>query len=66
MGLSVVDERGQSIGFWRGMLREIIGKSISELFFYVGFIWIAFDSRKQGWDDKIASTNVLRRRSARS
>jgi uncharacterized RDD family membrane protein YckC len=28
--------------------------------FLLGFIWIAFDKRKQGWHDKIAGTVVVR------
>ncbi len=28
----------------------------------LGFIWIAFDSEKQGWHDKIAGTVVVRTR----
>jgi uncharacterized RDD family membrane protein YckC len=27
----------------------------------IGFIWVAFDPRKQGWHDKIASTFVVRK-----
>jgi len=27
---------------------------------FIGVIWVAFDSRKQGWMDKIAGTVVLR------
>ena len=61
--ISVVDRTGRAIGFWRGMLREMIGKPISELFFYLGFIWVAFDARKQGWHDKIAGTYVIKRSS---
>jgi uncharacterized RDD family membrane protein YckC len=26
----------------------------------LGFIWVAFDARKQGWHDKLASTVVVR------
>jgi len=33
---------------------------ISKLALYLGFIWIAFDRRKQGWHDKIAGTVVVR------
>lgn len=28
-------------------------------FFMLGFIWIAFDKRKQGWHDKLAGTVVI-------
>jgi uncharacterized RDD family membrane protein YckC len=27
----------------------------------LGFLWIAFDDRKQGWHDKIAGTVVIRK-----
>ena len=30
------------------------------LFFFLGIIWVAFDKRKQGWHDKLASTAVIR------
>ncbi|MDG2018151.1 MAG: hypothetical protein P8J25_01765 [Porticoccaceae bacterium] len=26
----------------------------------IGIIWVAFDKRKQGWHDKLASTAVIR------
>jgi uncharacterized RDD family membrane protein YckC len=26
----------------------------------LGFLWIAFDKRKQGWHDKLAGTVVVR------
>ena len=29
----------------------------------LGFIWVAFDGRKQGWHDKLAGTVVVRKRS---
>ena len=32
----------------------------SALVFFLGFIWIAFDARKQGWHDKLAGTVVVR------
>ncbi len=30
---------------------------------FMGFIWITFDSKKQGWHDKLASTVVVRDKS---
>jgi uncharacterized RDD family membrane protein YckC len=32
---------------------------VSALPLYLGFLWIAFDRRKQGWHDKIAGTVVI-------
>lgn len=30
--------------------------------FGLGFIWVAFDARKQGWHDKLAGTVVIRKK----
>ncbi|HEY4872622.1 MAG TPA: RDD family protein [Steroidobacteraceae bacterium] len=35
---------------------------VSTLAFFLGFVWIAFDARKQGWHDKLAGTVVVRPR----
>lgn len=35
---------------------------VSLLPFCLGFIWVAFDARKQGWHDKLAGTVVVRSR----
>ena len=44
------------------------GQAVGRYFAYIlatiplclGFIWIAFDKRKQGWHDKLAGTVVIR------
>ena len=36
-----------------------VGAIVSGLVFMLGFVWIAFDGRKQGWHDKIAATLVI-------
>jgi uncharacterized RDD family membrane protein YckC len=38
---------------------RLIGYYISGAVFYLGFIWILFDARRQGWHDKIAATVVI-------
>ena len=35
---------------------------LSTLPLFIGFLWIAFDKRKQGWHDKVAGTLVIRTR----
>jgi uncharacterized RDD family membrane protein YckC len=55
--VGVVD--GQKIDVVRGLLRYV-GYIISAIPLLLGFIWAAFDARKQGWHDKIASTVVIR------
>lgn len=32
---------------------------VSMIPFFLGFLWIAFDKRKQGWHDKLAGTVVI-------
>jgi uncharacterized RDD family membrane protein YckC len=36
------------------------GYFLSTIFLFLGFLWIAFDGRKQGWHDKLARTVVVR------
>ncbi len=34
---------------------------LSSLIFCLGFLWVAWDRRKQGWHDKLAGTVVIKR-----
>ena len=61
LGLRVVNEAGNAPGIGRVILREIIGRFISGLVFGLGYLWVAWDGRKQGWHDKIGGTTVQRR-----
>jgi len=60
LGLRVVGTNGQKISFGKAALREIIGKWISAIVFCLGYLWVAFDEKKQGWHDKIAGTYVVK------
>jgi uncharacterized RDD family membrane protein YckC len=61
LGLHVVDAAtGQNIGIGRALGR-FVGYVISTIALDIGLIWAAFDPRKQGWHDKIASTFVVRK-----
>lgn len=59
LGLKVLPAENGIMTFGTAFLRWV-GYIVSSFFFYLGFIWIAFDSRKQGWHDKIAGTVVVR------
>lgn len=37
-----------------------LGYFASSILLFLGFIWISFDKRKQGWHDKLAGTVVIR------
>jgi uncharacterized RDD family membrane protein YckC len=61
LGLRVArDTDGANPGFGRSLVRYV-GYIVSSIALYIGFIWVAFDPRKQGWHDKMAGTVVVRR-----
>jgi uncharacterized RDD family membrane protein YckC len=57
LGLQVLSTDGMPITFGIAFLRSV-GYLVSGIF-CLGFIWAAFDRRKQGWHDKIAQTVVI-------
>jgi uncharacterized RDD family membrane protein YckC len=60
-GIKVVnDDSGSVPGLGRAALREIPGKILSTIALHLGFLWVIWDKRKQGWHDKIAGTCVLK------
>ena len=44
------------------LLVRYLGYYVSMFGLFIGFLWIAFDPRKQGWHDKMANTVVVRAR----
>ncbi len=58
LGLQVLSADGTPISFGIAFLRAV-GYLVSGALFNIGFIWVAFDKRKQGWHDKIAGTVVI-------
>jgi len=54
----LVERSGKPAGLLRMLIRDTIGKMISGLFFGLGFWWILFDSKGQGWHDKLVGTVV--------
>ncbi|MFN8278585.1 MAG: RDD family protein [Chitinophagales bacterium] len=58
MGLRVVDQGFGKITNRQAFYR-FISKYLSMGVLLLGFIWIIFDDRKQGWHDKIAETYVI-------
>ena len=61
LGLRVVQSSGKPMTPGLAFLRWV-GYIISQIPLCLGFIWIAFDGRKQGWHDKIAATCVIKTR----
>lgn len=59
LGVRVVGTDGSPLSIRRAFLRYL-GYIVSGIMLLIGFLWIAFDSRKQGIHDKIADTYVVR------
>jgi uncharacterized RDD family membrane protein YckC len=60
VGIRVVDaDTGGPLKPSQALIRYI-GYILSAIPIFIGFIWAAFDSRKQGWMDKLASTQVVK------
>ena len=59
LGMRVVKEDGGRASFFTMLIREWVGKSISALVLWLGFLWILFDKENQGWHDKLMSTYVV-------
>ena len=58
MGLKVVTKNGEKSSFFRSLLRFFC-YWISAIPIFLGFLWILWDPKRQGWHDKIAGTQVI-------
>jgi uncharacterized RDD family membrane protein YckC len=60
LGIKVIGADGSPVSWGKAILRYV-GYIVSGLVLALGFIWVAFDARRQGWHDKIAGTYVVRK-----
>jgi len=58
--IKVVRTSGADVGFGAAIFREVIGKFISALLLFCGYLMVLFDERRQGLHDKIADTIVVK------
>jgi uncharacterized RDD family membrane protein YckC len=56
----VISADGSPVSWGKAFVRYL-GYIVSGLVLALGFIWVAFDPKRQGWHDKIASTYVVRK-----
>jgi uncharacterized RDD family membrane protein YckC len=61
MGIVVTGLEGERISFWRSLGRTL-GKIVSMLTLFIGFIMVAFTARKQALHDMFAGCLVVKRR----
>jgi uncharacterized RDD family membrane protein YckC len=59
-GIRVIGRDGQPPGIAIAALREVVGKLISLMVIFLGFMWVGWNTRKKGWHDYIASTTVIK------
>jgi uncharacterized RDD family membrane protein YckC len=62
IGAEIVDAKTLSKPSTRQLIIRYLGYYVSILPFMLGFIWAAFDHRKQAWHDKLAGTVVIQKR----
>jgi uncharacterized RDD family membrane protein YckC len=60
LGIKVSSQDGKKMELFQVLLREWVGKFLSAIVFFLGFIWVAFDEKKQAWHDKLARTIVVK------
>jgi len=59
MGVKIIKTDGSPIGIGRAILRYV-GYLVSTIIIFIGYLMIAWDSKKQGLHDKIAGTYVVK------
>ncbi len=59
----IVDAETGNAPTTKQLIVRYLGYYVSLIPLGLGFLWVAFDSRKQGWHDKIAGTIVVKQAS---
>lgn len=59
LGIYIVREDGKPFTIKDAAMRHLIGYPLSTIAFFLGFLWMLWDPRQQGWHDKIAHTLVV-------
>ncbi len=65
-GLRVVSNDEYKLGWGRVFIREVLGKIVSGIVLGIGFLWILFDKKRQGWHDMMVNTIVVQEKELRS
>lgn len=59
LGIYIVRVDGRPFTMKQAVLRHLIGYPLSMASFFLGFLWMLWDPRQQGWHDKLARTIVV-------
>ena len=61
VGIKVIGEStGEPIGFGRALGRQLFAGFISAQIFYIGYLWMLWDDKKQTWHDKVVNSIVVK------
>lgn len=60
MNIKVVTYEGKTPTMFAFFLRDIVGKIVSTITFFIGYLMVLWDPKKQSLHDKIAGTYVIR------
>ena len=59
LGIYIVRESGKPFTIKQAAVRHLLGYPLSTAVFFLGFLWMLWDPRQQGWHDKLARTIVV-------
>lgn len=59
LGIYIARVDGQPFTMKLALLRHLIGYPLSTAALFLGFLWMLWDPRQQGWHDKLARTVVV-------
>jgi uncharacterized RDD family membrane protein YckC len=59
LGIYIMRVDGQPFGMKDAAIRHLIGYPLSMCLFFLGFLWMLWDPKQQGWHDKLARTIVV-------
>ena len=62
IGAKIVDAKTLGKPSTGQMIGRYFAYYLSSIVLLLGFIWVGFDDRKQGWHDKVAGAELLRSR----
>jgi uncharacterized RDD family membrane protein YckC len=60
-GIYIVDAKTGGKPTTGQLVGRYAGYYVSMLVIFLGFLWVAFDARKQGWHDKMSGTVVVKK-----
>lgn len=58
-GIQIQRTDGQKLSYFRAFFRSYIGCYVCGIIFFLGFIWIIIDKKRQGWHDMMSDTIVV-------